>query len=248
MKMQALFVKFLNLWNKIRNSDSMIARGLVYGVYGIGIVIALLILLLVVKMAVLAPSFLRKILDKILERVIGAGLFCGFMIIPTIGIHCYILVVASFLIEDNQRRVAAMTGFVTGQFVMFTSIYNRPLHKRLVQPHSIIMLFLGSFFVQLFWTSRKTLRNWRFLDPKEKETIVVRRLFFLQLEFMLTFFVQILRHPYIPPDSMILPLINSSLQDNANKLVFVRSSFAGWLIGHIFFLILFRNVFKHFVD
>ncbi len=250
MKMQALFVKFLNLWNKIRNSDSMIARGLVYGVYGIGIVIALLILLLVVKMAVLAPSFLRKILDKILERVIGAGLFCGFMIIPTIGIHCYILVGPSFLIEDNQRRVAAMAGFVTGQFLRFTSVYNRPLYEGLVQPHGIkmVLFFLAFFLVQLFWTSLTTLRNWWFLDPKEKATIVVRRLFFLQLEFMMTFFAQLLAHPYIPPDSMILPLINSSLQDNANKLVFVRSSFAGWLIGHIFFLILFLNVFKHFVD
>ena len=72
MKMQALFVQFLNLLNKIHNSDSMIARG-------IELLLALFLFLFVLfvgKMAVLGSSFLRKILEKILNSVIGAGLFC----------------------------------------------------------------------------------------------------------------------------------------------------------------------------
>lgn len=243
MKMQALFVQFLNLLNKIHNSDSMIARG-------IELLLALFLFLFVLfvgKMAVLGSSFLRKILDKILNSVIGAGLFCGFMTIPTIALHCYLFVGPSFLTEDNQRRVAAMAGFVTGQFVMFTSVYTRPLYEGLVQPHRMFLFFLAFFLVQLLWTSLTTLRNWPLLDLKENATIVGSRLFFLQLEFLITFFVQ-LYNPYIPPDSMILPLVNSYLKDKANKLLFVRSSFAGWCIGHIIRMLLFLKMFKHFID
>jgi hypothetical protein len=256
MKMQALFGKFLNLLNKIQNSNSMIARGLLYG-KNIGIALCLFLLVfLVLKMAVLMPSFLLKILDKILERVIGAGLFCGFMIIPTIGIMCYVFVAPSFLVDNNRRRVAAMAAFVTGQFLRFTSVYNRPLYERLVQPHpmkKMFFFFLAFFLVQLLWTSRTTWRNRRFLYPIYQRKLVGlfvflgTRLLFLQFEFMMTFWMQILPHPYIPPDSMILPLINSYLNNKANKLLFVRSSFAGWLIGHVFFLILYLNLFKHFV-
>ena len=243
MKMQALFVQFLNLLNKIHNSDSMIARG-------IELLLALFLFLFVLfvgKMAVLGSSFLRKILEKILNSVIGAGLFCGFMTIPTIALHCYLFVGPSFLTEDNQRRVAAMAGFVTGQFVMFTSVYTRPLYEGLVQPHRMFLFFLAFFLVQLLWTSLTTLRNWPLLDLKENATIVGSRLFFLQLEFLITFFVQ-LYNPYIPPDSMILPLVNSYLKDKANKLLFVRSSFAGWCIGHIIRMLLFLKMFKHFID
>ena len=243
MKMQALFVQFLNLLNKIHNSDSMIARG-------IELLLALFLFLFVLfvgKMAVLGSSFLRKILEKILNSVIGAGLFCGFMTIPTIALHCYLFVGPSFLTEDNQRRVAAMTGFVTGQFVMFTSVYTKPLYEGLVQPHRMFLFFLAFFLVQLLWTSLTTLRNWPLLDLKENATIVGSRLFFLQLEFLITFFVQ-LYNPYIPPDSMILPLVNSYLKDKANKLLFVRSSFAGWCIGHIIRMLLFLKMFKHFID
>lgn len=240
MKMQALFVQFLNLLNKIHNSDSMIARG-------IELLLALFLFLFVGKMAVLGSSFLRKILEKILNSVIGAGLFCGFMTIPTIALHCYLFVGPSFLTEDNQRRVAAMAGFVTGQFVMFTSVYTKPLYEGLVQPHRMFLFFLAFFLVQLLWTSLTTLRNWPLLDLKENATIVGSRLFFLQLEFLITFFVQ-LYNPYIPPDSMILPLVNSYLKDKANKLLFVRSSFAGWCIGHIIRMLLFLKMFKHFID
>src|SRR5665811_83146 len=125
----------------------------------------------------------------------------------------------------------------------------RDSYEGLVQSHRIKMFlfFLAFLLVQLLWTSLTTLRNWRFLYPKENAMIVGRRLFFLQLEFMLTFFVQ-LYNPYIPPDSMILPLVNSYLKDKANKLLFVRSSFAGWFIGHIIRMLLFLKMFKHFID
>ena len=199
-------------------------------------------------------AFLLFLVNKILNSVIGAGLFCGFMTTRAVGMNCYFLVVPSFLIKDNRRRVAAMAGFVTGQFVMFTSVYNRPLYEGLVQPHRIKMFlfFLAFFLVQLLWTSLTTLRNWPLLDLNDKRKPVVskrrrvvKRLFFLQLEFMMNFFVQ-LYNPYLKPDSMIPGLVNFCLSrynnDNEKKILFVRSSLAGWLIGHIFFMIFFMKL------
>lgn len=54
-----------------------------------------------------------SILDKILQKVIRAGLFCGFMTTRAVGMHCYLLDVPSFFIEDNQRRIAVKWSIIT---------------------------------------------------------------------------------------------------------------------------------------
>ena len=190
-------------------------------------------------------AFFYKLLNTILNSVMGSGLFCGFMTASTVGLG-YFFVVSSFFKKDIQKRVAAMTGFLMGQFVMFTSIYDGPLHQVLVQPHNLIMLFLSSFFVQLFWTNLKTLRNTEFLHP-EDAIIKRRRVLRLQLEFMLNFFVQ-LCNPYLEPDSMVPRLVSIFLYNNENKILFVISSFVGWLIGHVFFMILFMKLLQFIID
>ena len=171
------------------------------------------------------------------------------------------LYTGSYKKKDNRRRVATVAGFVTGQFVMFASvyIYNRLLHEGLVQLHRIKMFlfFLSFFLLQLLWTSLTTLRNWPLLDLNDKRKPVVskrrrvvKRLFFLQLEFMMNFFVQ-LYNPYLKPDSMIPGLVNFCLSrynnDNEKKILFVRSSLAGWLVGHTFFIILFMKLLEFIV-
>jgi len=197
-------------------------------------------------------EFLLLLVNKILNSVIVRGLFCGFMTTATVGLgYGYFFVVASVFIKDNRRRVGVVAAFGTAQFVMFASVYNRPLHEGLVQPHRIKMFlfFLSFFLLQLLWTSLTTLRNWPLLDLNDKRKPVVskrrrvvKRLFLLQLEFMMNFFVQ-LYNPYLKPDSMIPGLVNFCLSrynnDNEKKIVFVISSLAGWLIGHILFMIFF---------
>lgn len=140
--------------------------------------------------------------------------------------------------KDTQKGVAAMTGFLMGQFVMFTSIYHGPLHQVLVQPHNLIMLFLSSFLVQLVWTNRNTLRKTEFLHPEVLNIIRRKRVLRLQLEFMLNFFVS-LCNPYLEPEKMVPRLVGFFLLSykNENKILFVLASFLGWLIGHVFFMI-----------
>lgn len=196
----------------------------------------------------MVKSWINRLLNTILDSVMGSGLFCGFITASTVGLGYFFVVVrASFFQKDIQKRVAAMTGFLMGQFVMFTSIYDRPLYRVLVQPHSIIMLFLSSFFVQLVWTNLKTLRNTEFLHP-EDAIIKRKRVLSLQLEFILNFFVQLCNR-YLQPDSMVPRLVNFFLSYNKEKKVlFVMYSFIGWLIGHVFFLILVRKLLKFIID
>jgi hypothetical protein len=107
-------------------------------------------------------EFLLLLVNKILNSVIVRGLFCGFMTTATVGLgYGYFFVVASVFIKDNRRRVGVVAAFGTAQFVMFASVYNRPLHEGLVQPHRIKMFlfFLSFFLLQLLWTSLTTLRN-----------------------------------------------------------------------------------------
>ena len=169
------------------------------------------------------------------------------MAASTVGLG-YFFVVSRFLIKDKQKRVAAMTGFLMGQFVMFPSIYHGPLHQVLVQPHNLIMLFLSSFLVQLFWTNLKTLRNTEFLHPEVLNIITRKGVLRLQLEFMLNFFVQ-LCNPYLEPDSMVPRLVSFFLfsYKNEKKILFIVTSLVGWLIGHIFFMILFRKLLQFII-
>jgi hypothetical protein len=183
------------------------------------------------------------------------------MTTATVGLgYGYFFVVASVFIKDNRRRVGVVAAFGTAQFVMFASVYNRPLHKGLVQPHRIKMFlfFLSFFLLQLLWTSLTTLRNWPLLDLNDKRKPVVskrrrvvKRLFFLQLEFMINFFVQ-LYNSYLKPDSMIPGLVNFCLSrynnDNEKKILFVRSSLAGWLVGQIFFMIFFMILLRKLLE
>lgn len=43
-------------------------------------------------------------------------------------------------------------------------------------------------------------------------------------------------------------VVNSYLKDEPNKVLFVRTSFLGWVISHIFFLIFFMILFEFVVD
>ena len=197
----------------------------------------------------MVKSFLIRLVKKITDSLIGSGLLCGFITASTVGLG-YFFVVSRFFINNKQKRVAAMTGFFMGQFVMFTSIYHGPIHEILVQPHNLIMIFVGSFLLQLFWTHLKTLRNTEteFLHPEVLNTIIRKRVLRLQLEFMLNFFVQ-LCNPYLEPGSIVPRFVSYFLfrYKNEKEILFIVTSVVGWLIGHIFFLILFRKLLQFII-
>ncbi|MFS7903757.1 putative protein TIC214 [Helianthus anomalus] len=57
--------------------------------------------------------------------------------------------------EGAEKKVSATTGFITGQLIMFISIYYAPLHLALGRPHTITVLALPYLLFHFFCNSKK---------------------------------------------------------------------------------------------
>ncbi|KAL9990348.1 hypothetical protein Hdeb2414_s1382g01032891 [Helianthus debilis subsp. tardiflorus] len=110
--------------------------------------------------------------------------------------------------EGAEKKVSATTGFITGQLIMFISIYYAPLHLALGKKN---FLDYGS-------TTRNSMRNLS-----------------IQCVFLNNLIFQLLNH-FILPSSMLARLVNIFMFRCNSKMLFVTSSFVGWIIGHILFM------------
>ena len=57
--------------------------------------------------------------------------------------------------EGTEKKVSATIGFITGQLMMFISIYYAPLHLALGRPHTINVLSLPYLLFYFFWNNHK---------------------------------------------------------------------------------------------
>ncbi|XP_050369156.1 protein TIC 214-like [Argentina anserina] len=62
---------------------------------------------------------------------------------------------SSYLLTLFEWKVSATTGFITGQLMMFISIYYAPLHLALGRPHTITVLALPYLLFHFFWNNHK---------------------------------------------------------------------------------------------
>ncbi|KAI3845725.1 hypothetical protein MKW92_051338 [Papaver armeniacum] len=115
--------------------------------------------------------------------------------------------------EGTEKEVSATTGFITGQLMMFISIYYAPLHLALGRPHTITVLVYRIFCFISSGTTTKT----------------------IQCVFLNNLIFQLFNH-FILPSSTLARLVNIYMFRCNNKMLFVTSSFVGWLIGHILFM------------
>nr|ATG26940.1 hypothetical chloroplast RF1 [Cyphia elata var. gerrardii]ATG26957.1 hypothetical chloroplast RF1 [Cyphia elata var. gerrardii] len=157
---------------------------------------------------------------KIINSVVGVGLYYGFL--TTFSIRPAYLFL---MVEETEKKVAAITGLIMGQLVRFISIYNTPLHLLLCRPHTITVLVLPYLLVFFFDNFRSTTSN--------------RSNFSI---FLNSFIFQLVNH-FILPSSMLARLVNIYMFRCNNKMLFVTSSFVGWLIGHICFLLFTKRFF-----
>ena len=97
---------------------------------------------------------------KIINSVVVVGLYYGFLTTFSIGPSYLFLLRARVMEEGTEKEVSATTGFITGQLMMFISIYYAPLHLALGRPHTITVLVLPYLF--FFLISSGTKKN--FLD------------------------------------------------------------------------------------
>nr|YP_009319618.1 Ycf1 [Rhexia virginica]APA18650.1 Ycf1 [Rhexia virginica] len=169
---------------------------------------------------------------KIINSVVMVGLYYGFLTTFSIG-PSYLFLLQARVMEEGEegteKKVSATTGFIAGQLMMFISIYYAPLHLALGRPHTITVLALPYLLFHFFWNNHK-----HFFDYGSTTRNSMRNLS-IQCVFLNNLIFQLFNH-FILPSSMLARLVNIYLFRCNNKMLFVTSSFFGWLIGHILFM------------
>nr|YP_010618304.1 hypothetical chloroplast RF19 [Soroseris hookeriana]WAX01598.1 hypothetical chloroplast RF19 [Soroseris hookeriana] len=164
---------------------------------------------------------------KIINSVVVVGLYYGFLTTFSIG-PSYLFLLRAHVMEEGEegteKKVSATTGFITGQLIMFISIYYAPLHLALGRPHTITALALPYLLFHFFY-------NKHFFDYGSTNRNSMRNLS-IQCVFLNNLIFQLLNH-FILPSSMLARLVNIFMFRCNSKMVFVTSSFVGWIIGHI---------------
>nr|YP_009973545.1 hypothetical chloroplast RF19 [Oxalis corniculata]QNH92996.1 hypothetical chloroplast RF19 [Oxalis corniculata] len=166
---------------------------------------------------------------KLINSVVVVGLYYGFLTTFSIGPSYLFLLRARVMEEGTEKKVSATTGFITGQLMMFISIYYAPLHLALGRPHTITVLALPYLLFHFFWNNHK-----HFFDYGSTTRNSMRNLS-IQCVFLNNLIFQLFNH-FILPSSMLVRLVNIYMFRCNNKMLFVTSSFVGWLIGHILFM------------
>nr|QST15834.1 hypothetical chloroplast RF1 [Elatostema qinzhouense] len=166
---------------------------------------------------------------KIINSVVVVGLYYGFLTTFSIGPSYLFLLRARAMEEGTEKKVSATTGFITGQLMMFISIYYVPLHLALGRPHTITVLALPYLLFHFFWNNHKHFFDYRSTNRNSMRNLSIQCVFLNNLIF------QLFNH-FILPSSMLVRLVNIYMFRCNNKMLFVTSSFVGWLIGHIFFM------------
>nr|ANS80872.1 hypothetical chloroplast RF1 [Ilex szechwanensis] len=166
---------------------------------------------------------------KIINSVVVVGLYYGFLTTFSIGPSYLFLLRAQIMEEGTEKKVSATTGFITGQLMMFISIYYAPLHLALGRPHTITVLALPYLLFHFFWNNHKHFFDYGSTTRNSMRNLSVQCVFLNNLIF------QLFNH-FILPSSMLARLVNIYMFRCNNKMLFVTSSFVGWLIGHILFM------------
>nr|QGW36304.1 Ycf1 [Caltha palustris] len=166
---------------------------------------------------------------KIINSVVVVGLYYGFLTTFSIGPSYLFLLRARVMEEGTEKEVSATTGFIAGQLMMFISIYYAPLHLALGRPHTITVLVLPYLLFHFFWNNHK-----HFFDYGSTTRNSMRNLS-IQCVFLNNLIFQLFNH-FILPSSALARLVNIYMFRCNNKMLFVTSSFVGWLIGHILFM------------
>nr|YP_010494791.1 Ycf1 protein [Lactuca paradoxa]UWM97738.1 Ycf1 protein [Lactuca paradoxa] len=166
---------------------------------------------------------------KIINSVVVVGLYYGFLTTFSIG-PSYLFLLRAHVMEEGEegteKKVSATTGFITGQLIMFISIYYAPLHLALGRPHTITVLALPYLLFHFFCNTHK-----HFFDYGSTNRNSMRNLS-IQCVFLNNLIFQLFNH-FILPSSMLARLVRFFMFRSNSKMIFVTSSFVGWIIGHI---------------
>ena len=136
---------------------------------------------------------------KIMNSVVVVGLYYGFLSTFSIGPSYLFLLRARIMQEGTEKKLSATAGFITGQLIMFISIYYAPLHLALGRPHIITVIPLPYLLFHFFGNNKKNFLNY---GDKKKNSIrkfSIQRIFFTNLIFQLF-------NPLVLPSSILVKI------------------------------------------
>nr|QYB18298.1 Ycf1 [Sphaerocarpos texanus] len=155
------------------------------------------------------------------------GIYYGFLTTLPIG-PSQLLSIRAFLLEGNLSGITAVSGLITGQLLIFLSMYYSPLYVILIKPHLFTLLVLPYIF--FYWYKIKDLLDYQSLKPliDIKDTRIYK-IFLDSLIFQLL-------NPVVLPSPVLTRLLNIFLFRYSNNLIFLISSLLGWFFGQFLFI------------
>nr|YP_009652230.1 hypothetical chloroplast RF19 [Lespedeza davurica]QDA22070.1 hypothetical chloroplast RF19 [Lespedeza davurica] len=121
---------------------------------------------------------------KIINSIVVMGLYYGFLTTFSIGPSYLFLLRARVVEEGTEKKISATTGFITGQLIMFISIYYAPLHLALGRPHTITVIALPYLLFQFFGNNHKNFLNYGYKNPNSIRNFSIQKIFFQNLIFI----------------------------------------------------------------
>nr|QWW92328.1 hypothetical protein [Rhaphidolejeunea foliicola] len=155
------------------------------------------------------------------------GLYYGFLTTLPIS-PSQVLSMRAFLLEGNFSGIAAISGSIIGQSVIFLSIYYSPIYVILLKPHILSLISLSYIF--FYWYRIKDLLNYESLKPTTSfRDIQVYKLFFDSLIFQLL-------NPILLPSPVLARSLNLFLFRHSSNILFIISTVLGWFFGQYIFI------------
>nr|WIA67613.1 hypothetical chloroplast RF19 [Apopellia endiviifolia]WIA67701.1 hypothetical chloroplast RF19 [Apopellia endiviifolia]WIA67877.1 hypothetical chloroplast RF19 [Apopellia endiviifolia] len=150
------------------------------------------------------------------------GLYYGFLATLPLG-PSQLISIRAFLLEGNLGGAAAVIGLITGQLIIFLSVYYSPIYVILVKPH--ILTLLVSPYIFFYWYRIKDLLNYQCLRPVTSfQDTRIYKIFFDSIIFQLL-------NPILLPSPVLARLLNLLFFRYSNNILFLTSTIFSWLCG-----------------
>ncbi|CAN6453921.1 unnamed protein product [Victoria cruziana] len=165
---------------------------------------------------------------NIINLVLMVGLYYGFLTTFSMGPSYLLLLRTRVMKEGSKKKVSTTTAFIVGPFIVFISTYYLPLHLALSRPHTLTILVIPYilFHFLFFWNNKKSLFDYRSTHKNFIPNHSIQYVFLNNLIF------QLFNH-FVLSSSTLTRLVDISMFRYKNKILFLTSSFFGWLIGHM---------------
>nr|YP_010705013.1 Ycf1 [Porella grandiloba]WCQ78549.1 Ycf1 [Porella grandiloba] len=154
------------------------------------------------------------------------GLYYGFLTTLPIS-PSQLLSMRAFLLGGYISGTVAISGLITGQLIVFLSVYYSPFYIILVKPHILSLLVLSYIF--FYWYKIKDLLNYQSLRPITSfQDTRIFQLFFDSLIFQLL-------NPILLPSPVLARLLNLFFFRYSDNVLFLTSAILGWFCGQYLF-------------